>query len=143
MKSPGILSMSVCALLLAAGALNSQQPPQPGQSQPPKRVMPGTIDPDKANGQPSNTSTTKPFTPPAKTSDADGPVIRSTVQVVLVPTLVTDKRGNSINGLRVNDFTLYDNDKPQRVDRDIAFLPLSMVICIQRSANVEIGRAHV
>ena len=27
--------------------------------------------------------------------------------------------------------------KLQKIDRDIAFLPMSMVICIQRSANVE------
>lgn len=118
--------------------MHSQQTPQTEKPQPPKRVMPGTIDPDKASGQASKQTTSQPFTPPIKTSQEDGPVIRSTVQVVLVPTLVTDRKGHSVNGLRVNDFTLYDNDKPQNVDRDIAFLPLSMVICIQRSANVEV-----
>ena len=90
MKSLGILTMSVCALLLAAGAMNSQQTPPTDPPQPPKRVMPGTIDPDKANGQTPKKSS-QPFTPPVKTSEEDGPVIRSTVQVVLVPTLVTDR----------------------------------------------------
>ncbi len=138
MKPLGIFTMSVCALLLAAGAMNSQQPPPTDPPQPPKRVMPGTIDPDKANGQTPKKSALPPFTPPVKTSEEDGPVIRSTVQVILVPTLVTDRKGNTVNGLRVNDFTLFDNDKPQKIDRDIAFLPLSMVLCIQRNANVEV-----
>jgi len=138
MKFPGILTMSVCGLFLAAGAMISQQGPQTDPSQPAKRIMPGTPDPDKANSEASKSVDAKPFTPPVKTSDDDGPVIRQTVQVVLVPTLVTDKKGNSINGLRMNDFILYDNGKPQKVDRDVAFLPLSMVICIQRNANVEV-----
>ena len=130
--------MSACALLLAAGALISQQSPQTETSQPTKRIMPGTPDPDKGTSEAPKSVEAQPLTPPVKTSEDDTPVIRSTVQVVLVPTLVTDKRGNSINGLRMNDFILYDNDKPQRVGRDIAFLPLSMVICIQRSAGVEV-----
>jgi len=82
------------------------------------------------------TSMTQSFTlekPPAD----EGPLIRSTLHVVLVPTAVTDKKGRTINGLRANDFELSDNDKPQKIDRDIVFLPMSMVICIQRSANVE------
>jgi VWFA-related protein len=116
-------------MLLAAGALRSQQTP--------RRVMPGTVDPDKVKGQTKQEPAQKPFTPPTAEDQADSLVIRSTVQVVLVPTLVTDRKGNTVNGLRVNDFTLYDNDKPQKVDRDVGFLPLSMVICIQRSANVE------
>jgi VWFA-related protein len=59
------------------------------------------------------------------------------VQVVLVPTTVTDDKGNVINGLRPQDFELYDNDKRQDINRDVAFLPLSMAICIQRSDNIE------
>lgn len=139
MKSIGIFTISVCVLLLATGAMSSQQTPpsEPPPPQPSKRVMPGTPDPEKAPQAPKKNANPV-FTPPVKTSDEDGPVIRSTVQVVLVPTLVTDRNGNTINGLRVNDFTLLDNDKPQKVDRDIAFLPLSMVLCIQRNANVEV-----
>jgi VWFA-related protein len=130
--------MSVCGLFLAAGAMISQQAPQTEPSQPAKRIMPGTPDPDKENPQAPKSTDSQPFTPPVKTSEDDGPVIRQTVQVVLVPTLVTDKKGNSVNGLRMNDFILYDNGKPQKVDRDVAFLPLSMVICIQRNANVDV-----
>src|ERR1035437_7341467 len=124
MKSLSIVTMTALAFLLAAGVMVSQQTPQQQTSpldppQPPKRVMPGTPDPDKANSATPNKTTPQPFTPPAKTSEDDGPVIRSTVQVVLVPTLVTNKKGLTISGLRVNDFTLFDNDKPQKIDRDV------------------------
>lgn len=69
---------------------------------------------------------------------AEGPIIRATVNVVLVPTTVTDNKGKTVNGLRPQDFRLWDNDKPQEISRDVAFLPLSMVVCIQRSNNIEI-----
>ena len=138
MKSLSIVTTPVLALLLAAGVMISQQTPQTDLPQPPKRVMPGTPDPDKANPKTPDQTAPQPFTPPVKTSEADGPVIRSTVQVVLVPTLVMNRKGVTVSGLRVNDFTLYDNDKPQKIDRDVAFLPLSLVICIQRSAGVEV-----
>lgn len=137
MKSFSIVTMTVCAFLLAAGVMVSQQSPRTDPPQPEKRVMPGTPDPDKTNSPTPKQATPQPFAPPAKTNEEDGPVIRSTVQVVLVPTLVTNRKGVTISGLRVNDFTLFDNDKPQKIDRDVAFLPLSMVICIQRNANVE------
>jgi VWFA-related protein len=138
MKTFSIVTMSVCAFLLAAGVMVSQESPRTEPPPAEKRVMPGTLDPDKANPKSPDETTPQPFTPPVKTSEDDGPVIRSTVQVVLVPTLVTNRQGVNVSGLRVNDFTLYDNDKPQRIDRDVAFLPLSLVICIQRSANVEV-----
>jgi VWFA-related protein len=138
MKTFSIVTMTACALLLAAGAMVSQESPRTEPPPPEKRVMPGTPDPDKANSQTPQQSTPQPFTPPAKTSEEDVPVIRSTVQVVLVPTLVLNRKGVTVSGLRVNDFTLYDNDKPQKIDRDVAFLPLSLVLCIQRNANVEV-----
>ncbi|MBI4893582.1 MAG: VWA domain-containing protein [Acidobacteria bacterium] len=68
---------------------------------------------------------------------ADGPVIRATVNVVLVPTTVTDRSGRIVNGLKPQDFELFDNEKKQEVNRDVAFLPLSMVVCIQRSNNID------
>lgn len=76
--------------------------------------------------------------PPVDSSEDDPTqTIRATVNVVLVPTTVTDKAGNNVEGLRPEDFVLYDNDKIQEINRDVAFLPLSLVICVQRTANVE------
>jgi VWFA-related protein len=99
-----------------------------------QRPMPGTLDPEKARPAPGQA---KPAAPAAPVPQVEGPTIRTTVQVVLVPTTVTDREGRVVNGLQPQDFRLLDNDKPQEINRDVAFLPLSMVICIQRSNNVE------
>lgn len=92
----------------------------------------------------------KPVSPPKKAPQmpgqpapqlpadlAEGPVIRATVNVVLVPTTVTDEKGRFVQGLEPQDFLLYDNDKLQTINRDIAALPLSLVVCIQRSNNID------
>jgi VWFA-related protein len=98
-----------------------------------QRIRPGALDPAKARPAPG---TPKPPAPPPA-PQIEGPTIRTTVQVVLVPTTVTDKDGRIVNGLQPHDFRLLDNDKPQDINRDVAFLPLSMVICIQRSSHVD------
>lgn len=59
------------------------------------------------------------------------------VEVVIAPTTVTDKDGRFVNGLNVGDFVLTDNDKPQRITQDIVFQPLSVVVAVQSSADVE------
>lgn len=108
------------------------------------KVLPGTPAPREERPVDSRYEPAKPHapkatpaTPPDEAIPDDTPVIRTSVNVVLVPTTVTDKRGNVVNGLRPEDFTLYDNDQVQEVNRDVAFLPLSIVICIQRSHHVE------
>lgn len=133
LKPASVIALAACALLLAAAAPQPQEPAT-NQPQPPPKVLPGMLDPDRA--KPPTKEPVLPA-PQVKLPSEEGPLIRSTLQVVLVPTTVTDRKGHTINGLRVNDFELYDNDKLQKVERDIAFLPMSMVICIQRSANVE------
>ncbi|MBE7545203.1 MAG: VWA domain-containing protein [Bryobacteraceae bacterium] len=123
-----LTAMSFVAVTVAA------QPPIPGVPKPGEvRTMPGTA----AVKEPATTA--KPETPSVKPpvieEELDGPVFRDAVTVILVPTTVTDKRGNVVNGLRPEDFTLYDNDKQQEINRDVAFLPLSMVVCVQRSRH--------
>lgn len=112
----------------------------PAQTQPP-RIMPGTPAP-----KPPEQKRTAPGTPAPKGETPkdealqpdDGQfILKQTVQVVLVPTTVTDRKGHVINGLKPQDFVLMDNEKQQQINRDVTFLPLSMVICIQRSSNVD------
>jgi VWFA-related protein len=76
--------------------------------------------------------------PPANSSaqDADAP-IRTTVNVVIAPTTVRDRSGDFINGLQLQDFQLYDNNKLQRINADVRDEPLSLVIAVQRSSNLE------
>ena len=50
-----------------------------------------------------------------------------TLQQVLAPVLVYDKKHNYVNGLQPDQFRLFDNDKEQNLT----------------SVDVKIGRAHV
>ncbi len=63
-------------------------------------------------------------------------VFRSDVPLVLAPVTVTDKKGNSIDGLTADDFRLTDDGQPRkiRVDTsDTVAAPVSLVVLIQSS----------
>src|ERR1700730_4759603 len=78
-------------------------------------------------------------TPPAPTAppnqDSDS-VIRANVNVVIAPTSVRDKKGDFVDGLQLQDFELYDNNKLQRITADVRDEPLSLVIAVQKSSNL-------
>ena len=63
-------------------------------------------------------------------------VIVSTVNVVIAPTTVRDRSGNFVNGLQLQDFELYDNNKLQKISADVRDEPLSLVIAVQKSSNL-------
>jgi VWFA-related protein len=63
--------------------------------------------------------------------------IRTTVEVVVAPVLVTDRSGAFINGLRPDQFRLFDNDKEQNVQVDVTFTPISLVLVLQANSHVE------
>jgi VWFA-related protein len=65
------------------------------------------------------------------------PDISTTVRFVMTPVTVTDHNGSVINGLVPKDFRLLDNDKVQVITEDIALHPISMVIAVQASLEVE------
>lgn len=83
----------------------------------------------------------KAQTPPASPKEAApesmDQTLKVTVNIVIAPTTVTDSKGNYVNGLKPQEFRLMDNDKLQEITQDIGFLPLSIVVCIQKSSNVE------
>ena len=56
-------------------------------------------------------------------------IFRGGVEVVQAPVLVFDRDGNYVNGLQPFQFHLYDNDKEQNINVDVAYQPISMVIC--------------
>lgn len=61
-----------------------------------------------------------------------------TLQQVLVPTLVYDKKHNYVNGLQSDQFRLYDNDKEQNLTSvDVTYTPISMVVAIQANAEAD------
>ena len=61
----------------------------------------------------------------------------SNTQTVIAPVLVTDRAGNIIDGLRPNQFHLFDNNKEQNIQVDVSFQPISLVIAIEASDKVE------
>jgi len=56
---------------------------------------------------------------------------------VMAPVIVHDLRGNIVNGLTPLDFELYDNGKLQKITEDATSHPISMVVAVQSSANME------
>lgn len=56
---------------------------------------------------------------------------------IIAPTLVTDRSGNIIDGLQPHQFHLFDNKKEQNINVDVAFLPISLVVCIEASVRVD------
>jgi len=88
------------------------------------QIQPGQVDPKRAN---------KPD------ADADAPSASDFVVPVInvvAPTTVLDKNGNYINGLTLQDFTLYDKGVVQKISADVSFAPISLVIAVQRSNTV-------
>src|SRR5690242_12657094 len=74
-----------------------------------------------------------PATDPPKREDV---LIQTNVNVVVAPTTVRDKNGDFIDGLQLQDFELYDNNKLQKISADVRDEPLSLVIAVQKSSNL-------
>ena len=62
--------------------------------------------------------------------------VRVPVRLVIAPTSVTD-HGRFVNGLTAADFTLFDNNIPQKIYEDADFLPISLAVAIQTNLTVE------
>src|SRR5437773_1301812 len=60
---------------------------------------------------------------------------RSTVQLVVAPTTVTDSKGRYVDGLTAEDLILYDNNVPQPIQMDWMTFPIDLVVAVQTSAN--------
>jgi VWFA-related protein len=71
--------------------------------------------------------------------DAQTPIFRERVNIVVAPTTVLDRDGNYVNGLEQRHFKLYDNGKLQEIREDVSFIPISLVVVIQRSAKTELA----
>jgi VWFA-related protein len=61
-----------------------------------------------------------------------------TLQQVLVPVLVWDRRHNNVNGLQPDQFRLYDNNKEQNLTSvDVTYTPISLVVAIQANSSAD------
>lgn len=97
-----------------------------------------STDPDSATPAPIQPGTVKPASVQLPTTplDSDNITIRVPVNVVIAPTTVRDRDGNFVDGLQLQDFALYDDDKLQKINADVRDEPLSLVVAVQRSANL-------
>jgi VWFA-related protein len=79
--------------------------------------------------------------PPAQapTTATEDPETRIVVGVdyISTPAWVLDRSGNTISGLRPDQFRLFDNGKEQNIQVDVSFTPISLVICLQANAHAE------
>ena len=73
---------------------------------------------------------------PAPDSAKDQGKISVTTSVVIAPTTVRDRKGEFVDGLQLQDFELYDNNKLQKIRADVRDEPLSLVVAVQRSSNL-------
>ena len=60
---------------------------------------------------------------------------KSTTQLVVAPTTVTDSKGRFIDGLTADDLILTDNSVPQTLQMDWMTFPIDLVVAVQTSAN--------
>lgn len=111
--------MRAFIMFAATFALAAQIPPRPlpGQVAPgtPQHTMPGQVAPE---------------------AEVPNSRIITTTTVVIAPTTVLDRHGDYVDGLRPEDFTLYDNGKAQKITADIAYQPISLVMAIQASYSL-------
>ena len=81
------------------------------------------------------------------TVEAQEPVIRTNVPLVLVPVTVTDAKGKPVDGLQQEDFMLYDDGEEQKQVRldtsDTVLAPVAMVVAIQSSGISEPALARI
>jgi VWFA-related protein len=73
---------------------------------------------------------------PAQDSQPPTP-FKTTVNIVVAPTTVTDRDGNFIHGLQPQDFRLYDNESLQNIKVETSYIPISLVVAIQANAGAE------
>jgi len=79
----------------------------------------------------------EPAQSPPSQEDEQLHTIFVNVQNVLAPVLVYDRDGGFVNGLKPDQFHLFDNNKEQNIQVDVAFQPISLVILVQANGAVE------
>jgi VWFA-related protein len=73
----------------------------------------------------------------ADAPDIGDVISRVQVNNIIAPVLVTDRAGSIIDGLQAHQFHLFDNNKEQNIQVDVAFQPISLVVAIQASDRME------
>ncbi len=116
-------------LALACSVIAPSQIPTPDQITPPK-AQPGELPKPQVPVQPKEE--------PTAAADQQPNTFVVTRRTVLAPTTVMEKKGGSfVNGLSTSNFQLFDDGKPQKIDSDFSFQPISLVAVVERNSTVE------
>lgn len=101
-------------------------------------LLPPAISTGPAASQPTSSQPTS--SQPAASEQTSPPpgeiTFRGGATVVIAPTTVRDRNGDFVNGLQLQDFQLYDNNRLQKINADVRDEPLSLVVAVQRSSNL-------
>jgi VWFA-related protein len=108
MRLPGGLVFAVLSLAVL-GATTGATRQDPQETNNPQQT--NQQRPRKVGGQ---TNTPQPTTTPTE-EVAEGDVVRVETQLVSVATVVTDRNGHPLSGLRPENFTLLEDGKPQQI----------------------------
>lgn len=140
------LMVLVCAALFQGGFAQAPGTIDPSKihpesatpGQPNGSLLPPAISTAPTSSQPTSAQPTS--TRPASSQQTSPPpgeiTFRSGATVVIAPTTVRDRNGDFVNGLQLQDFELYDNNRLQKVNADVRDEPLSLVVAVQRSSNL-------
>jgi VWFA-related protein len=91
----------------------------------------------------AQTPAPKPSDPASSSAADNAPAIQAipqfgvTVQNIVAPVLVTDRDGNIVDGLKPSQFHLYDNGVEQNIRVDTSYMPISLLVAIEKSSRVE------
>ena len=128
----------VLAGVLFAGLVRAQGPVrQPGELNPPGQVKPPGQLNSPVQSNPVQARPPEPTKASEPQSDPGDLIFVQENVFVMAPVIVHDLRGNIVNGLTPLDFELYDNGKLQKITEDATSHPISMVVAVQSSANME------
>ncbi|HEV8619206.1 MAG TPA: VWA domain-containing protein [Candidatus Udaeobacter sp.] len=97
-----LFGVALFALVWFAVGASTQQPSN--QQQRPRKV--GSNQNTQTNQQPTNNSGEEV---------GEGDIVRVETQLVSVPAVVTDRNGRPLTGLRLDNFAVFEDGKPQRV----------------------------
>ena len=122
-----MLRFSLATLL--CGLLIAQQPAPKSNSQPASAPQKG-----QAQGAPKGADQAGP-----EDDFPDQDLLRFSVgaEYVVAPVLVFDRDGQYVNGLRPDQFRLFDNGKEQNIQVDVTYDPISLVLCVQANSKIE------
>jgi len=142
MRKPFLVALLLAAVLLLAGFLVAQQPPLFPSTSGPVQIpkgQPGTVAPAQPAGSQEKTQPGAVASAPPTTGGQPGDdvIFRSNVIQVIAPVTVTDHDGHYVNNLTTVDFQLYDNKKLQKITEDQASHPISLVVAVEASGEVE------